>query len=130
MTNTEKARSAAATVERAKTETGIKQTSASEKYSTTTATNCPQISDYLLCGAENGITQQHLEKITGMNGREIRRMIHAERLRGIPILANCKTGYFMPENDSERIQCVRSMKGRAREILRAAEAIERGRSIE
>lgn len=125
MTNTEKARSAAATVERAKTETGIKQTSASENNSTTTVTNCLQISDFLLHGAENAVPRRYLEKMTGLDGRNVRKLITLERLRGIPILSNCTAGYFLPANQAEREQFVKSMRRRAGEILRAAEAVEK-----
>lgn len=82
------------------------------------------ISDYLSCGQENAIPLRHLKKETGLDGRTVRRMISDERLSGVPILADCSSGYFLPANEDERRRCVRSMKHRAREIERAAEAIE------
>lgn len=123
--NTEKARSAAATVERAKTETGIKQTSTSETDSTTTAPNCPQISDYLLHGAENGLMLSDLHRLTGIDKRAIRAAIQRERLSGTPILSSTLSGYFLPANEQEREQCVRSLRHRAGEIFKSAAAIER-----
>ena len=62
------------------------------------------IADLLLCGEKNAIPLQHLEKITGLDQREIRRMIHAERLRGAPILANNRSGYYLPGNDGEKCE--------------------------
>ena len=82
----------------------------------------------LLCGEKNAIPLQHLEKITGLDQREIRRMIHTERMRGAPILANNRSGYYLPGNDEERERCVSSMRHRAGEIERAADAIERSGS--
>ena len=52
-------------------------------------------------------------------------MIAAERLSGVPILSDCSTGYYLAENAGEKERFVRSMRHRAREIERAAEAIER-----
>ena len=66
----------------------------------------------------------HLEKLTGLSGREVRRQIERERRRGIPILSDNMSGYFLPSSEDEKARCVRSMKGRAREILRTARAIE------
>ena len=86
-----------------------------------------KISDLLLLGEENAVPLQNLEKVTGLDQRKIRRLIQAERLRGTPILANNSTGYFLPASDAERECCVSSMRHRAEEIKRAADAIENGR---
>ena len=83
-----------------------------------------RIADLLSHGAENGVTLHHLENLTGQDGRTVRRQIKAERRRGVPILANCKTGCFLPDNEDEKARCIRSMRGRAREILKTAAAIE------
>ncbi len=99
---------------------GIECTTASRK------TQC--IADLLLCGEENAIPLQHLASMTGLDPREIRRMIHVERLHGAPILANNRSGYYLPANSTERARCVSSMRHRAGEIERAAEAIERSGS--
>ena len=52
-------------------------------------------------------------------------MIQAERLRGIPILADNKSGYYLPSNDAEKADFVQSMRHRADEIHRAAEAVDK-----
>lgn len=85
-----------------------------------------QIADFLSHGAENGVTLRHLEDLTGQDGRTVRQQIEAERRRGVPILADCKSGYFLPDGDGEKARCVKSMRGRAREILKTATAIEKG----
>ena len=84
------------------------------------------IADLLSHGAENGVTQRHLENLTGQDGRTVRRQIEVERRRGVPILANCKDGYFLPDGEDEKARCVQSMRGRAKEILKTAMAIEKG----
>ena len=80
----------------------------------------------LMAGAENGQQLQALGRITGQTEREIRQQIHRERRQGIPILSNSKDGYYLPGNEYEKAECVRQMRGRAREILAAAAGIERG----
>lgn len=85
-----------------------------------------KISDFLSPGQENAVGLRHLEKITGMDGREIRRMISRERSNGIPILADNLTGYYLPSCEAERARCVRSMLHRAKEIEQAAQAIAGG----
>ena len=83
------------------------------------------ISDLLNRGAENGVTIHYLESLTGMDEREVRRQIEAERRNGCPILSDCRSGYFLPDNDWEKTRCVRSMRRRAMEILKTAAAIEK-----
>lgn len=82
-----------------------------------------KISDLLSPGQENALPLRHLVKITGQDGRIVRRRIAAERLAGVPILADNQSGYYLPATVAEAQRCVRSMRHRAREIERAAEAI-------
>ena len=84
------------------------------------------ISQFLLAGAGQGLHLRDLVRITHLSEREVRQMIQAERLRGIPILSNNQDGYFLPGDEAERAAFVRSMRHRADEIHRAAEAVERG----
>ena len=88
--------------------------------------NAQCIADFLLCGEENAVPLQHLEKVTGLDQRKIRRLIREERLSGTPILANNRSGYYLPADDAEQERCVSSMRHRAAEIKRAADAIENG----
>lgn len=87
-----------------------------------------RISDLLSHGAENGVTLRDLKEMTGQDGRAVRRQIEVERRRGVPILSNCRDGYFLPDSEGEKARCVRSMRGRAKEILKTAAAIEMGGS--
>ena len=83
------------------------------------------ISRLLMHGAENGLHLSDLTALTARTEREVRMMIHSERRRGVPILSNNRDGYYLPGSDAERAQCVKSLRHRANEILKAASAIER-----
>lgn len=124
---TENARPTVGAVGRAvETGTPCKMTTASTKNHTTPASeNQPfRISDFLLQGEQNALPLRYLKSVTGMKGREIRRLIQAERLSGTPICANNRSGYYLPGSDLEREQCVKSMRHRSAEIARTADAIE------
>ena len=83
-----------------------------------------KIADLLSYGQENAIPRRHLEKLTGLDGRTVRLMIERERHEGVPILADNVTGYYLPATEHERAACVRSMRHRAGEIMKSAQAIE------
>lgn len=83
------------------------------------------ISNLLNSGQSNAIPLNHLITMTGWPPRKIRRQIEAERRLGIPILADCIGGYFLPADEAELERCVKSMRGRAHEILKTATAIEK-----
>lgn len=85
------------------------------------------IADLLSHGQENAIPLRELKNLLHLDGRTVRLMIRAERLSGTPILSDNRTGYFLPGNDHERVRCVRSMRRRAAEIVKAADAIEGAR---
>ena len=76
-----------------------------------------EIADLLLYGQE----------ITGLSSRSVRKRIAAERLEGTPILSDNVRGYFLPSCEEEKERFIRSMKHRAREIERAAEAIKKAK---
>ena len=82
------------------------------------------ISRHLLEGRENAIPRRALEMLTGLDGRTVRLMIERERRKEIPILSDCGNGYYLPATEQERVTCVRSLRHRAREIMRTAKAIE------
>lgn len=88
------------------------------------AGNQGRISVFLNRGQENSVSLTQLQQWTGLDKRVIRQRIAAERFRGIPILADNQTGYFLPATEEERRRCVQSMRHRAKEIYKAAEAIE------
>lgn len=84
-----------------------------------------KIADFLSHGAENGVNLHHLEKMTGLSGREVRRKIEWERRAGALIISDNRNGYFMADNPAEAQRFAQSMRGRALEIMRTAEAVER-----
>ena len=88
-------------------------------------TDAGPISRLLSHGRENAIPLRHLTAMTKLDGRAVRAMIAAERLAGVPILSDNSTGYYLPGDDAEKLQFIRSMKHRAKEVERAAEAIEK-----
>ena len=83
----------------------------------------PKISDFMGCGQENAVSLKRLMAITGWDGRTIRLMIQRERLAGVPILADCKNGYFLAKNEREKQSFVAQMFHRAAEIEKAATAV-------
>ena len=83
-----------------------------------------KISSLLSHGAENGVTLRHLEKLTDLPGREVRRQIERERRAGALIISDNQHGYFLTDDPAEAQRFARSMQHRAREILRTARAIE------
>lgn len=121
----EKARPAGGTAEQAKRESHRRGGNPYGNYTTTQSGGQGTISRLLMEGAGNGLHLQDLVRLTGEDQRTVRKMIHEERRRGVPILSNSKDGYYLPSNEYERAECVRQMRGRAREILAAARAIEK-----
>ena len=123
-----KARPAGGTAERA-AETGSASradTTSNNQYKANDRVGQAGIAGLLMEGHENGLHLRDLVRITDRTEREVRQMIHQERRQGIPILSNSKDGYYLPGNEYEKAECVRQMRGRAREILAAAAGIERG----
>ena len=127
MSANKNARPSAATPGRA-IETGQSTTDKSRStLDFTTRAGKPQglkIYQLLSTGRENAVPLKHLASITGLEGRTVRLMIATERLSGIPICADNATGYFLPANEDERDAFVRSMRHRAGEIERVADALE------
>lgn len=99
----------------------------SEEDSSTDWRIAQGISALLLPGGENAIPLHHLMRVTGCDARMIRQLIHRERLAGIPILANMRSGYYLASSDGERAWWIKTMLHRAGEIERAARAVEMGR---
>ena len=84
-----------------------------------------RIADYLNHGQANAVPLRDLASMTRLDGRAIRTMIAAERRAGIAVLSDNLTGYYLPANEEEKARFVRSMRHRAKEILCAADAVER-----
>lgn len=87
------------------------------------------IAPLLPSGSAQAVSLRQLADITGLSTREVRRSIQRERMNGAAI-CEAGAGYFLAETDEERRRWVRSMRGRARQILRAARAVERGGALD
>lgn len=121
----EKTHPTAATVEQVESGAGLAGASVSTTdNSTATEFRQMRIADLLLKGEENAIPLRHIKQSVNLPGREIRKQIQLERLQHVPILANNRSGYYLAGNEVERERFVRSMRHRAKEILRTAQAIE------
>lgn len=86
------------------------------------------VADFLTVGEENAVTLQSLKSVMHLDGRSVRQMIQQERLQGVPILSSntAKTGgYYIAATQAEVHRFTRSMRKRAQEILRTAEAVEK-----
>ena len=120
----------AATVERARQGTAAWQASTSPYNDTTPAPlgQAVKIADFLSNGEAHAIPLRHLRELLHLPARTVRLMIRQERLSGVPILESSRAtgGYFLPDSDHERARCVQSMRRRAAEIVKVADAIERG----
>ena len=121
------ARPEAATSGRAKRESAW--TGSNSRNQSTTAADGGQglVSSLLMEGRGNAIHLADLVRLTGWPERDVRKAIQRERQRGSPILSDNKNGYFLPQSEAEKVQFVCSMRCRAREILRAANAVARVR---
>ena len=56
-------------------------------------------------------------------------MIAQERREGIPIVSDNANGYYIAENQTERENFCRSMRHRAKEIMKAADAVAEGGAL-
>ena len=84
-----------------------------------------RVADFLHHGAESAISRRDLMALTGLPDRDLRRLIEAERRQGCPILSDCVGGYYLPGDSAERDRCIRSLRSRAAEIIKTADAIEK-----
>lgn len=86
-----------------------------------------RIAELLSHGVANGQTITDLERLTGWKSREIRRMIEFERRSGSLIISDNRNGYYLTADPGEAQRFAQSMRHRAAEIVKTAEAIERAR---
>ena len=125
MTGQKMARPDVAASRRAGTGAGLDGSSTSTNHDITAAGSRQRISDFLGYGQGAVVPLRHLKELVNLPGREVRRLIQAERLRGVPILSDNISGYYLPADDLERETFVRSMRGRAAEIEAVADAVEK-----
>ena len=126
MSRKESTRPEAATSRRAERESHCGSGHSREQSTTAAGGGQGAVSSLLMEGRSNALHLADLVRLTGWPERDVRKAIQRERKRGSPILSDNKSGYFLPGNEQERALCVRSLRHRAHEILRAAACIERG----
>lgn len=130
-TKKENACSAAATAEQAKVGTDLGGLDSHHDCTPITAENQAAharggLIDLIPIGAANAITKAQLRKITGLNDRAVRFLMHQARMEGKQILTNTKYGgYYFPESPQETVHFIRSMRHRASEVQAVADAVER-----
>lgn len=125
MSRKESTRPEAATSERAKRESTWTGGNSRGQHTTAADGGQEAVSSLLLEGRSNALHLADLVRITGWPERDVRKAIQRERQRGSPILSDNKNGYFLPQSEAEKAQFVCSMRHRAKEILCAADAVER-----
>lgn len=126
-----KTRPGAGTPERATETAAFGEATISCNHSTTAAADRQiKISDYLGHSQESAVTGRELCALTGLDHRTIRAQIEQERRAGALIVADNKSGYWVTDDPAEAQRFARSMKHRAKEILRTAQAIERGVALD
>ncbi len=84
-----------------------------------------RIADFLDAGEENTHSMRYLQDLLHRDSRTIRILIERERRQGIPILSNCKSGYYLAADLGEIERFTRSMRHRVGEIIKTVRAIER-----
>ena len=120
-----KARPDADTSGQAMREHTLESVNSREQYNSPSGSGQGSIASLLMAGRENGLHLSELVQITGWTERDVRKSIHRERRNGCPICSNNRDGYYLPGSEAERASCVRSLRHRASEILKAAASIER-----
>ena len=82
--------------------------------------------DLIPIGATNAVPRAQLCKITGLEDRALRLLVHRERRAGHQILTNTEGGgYYRPEDTQDTVHFISSMRRRAAETLAVADAVER-----
>lgn len=82
------------------------------------------VSDLLPYGERNAVSRLALADATGLPERIVRLRINKLRLSGAPILSG-NAGYWLSANPHEIAAFARSMRHRASEVARVAEAMQR-----
>lgn len=124
MNKSKKARPDAGTSGQAVREDALQGNASHIQFNTATVGGQGSIASLLMTGCENGLHLSELVQLTGEDERSIRRRIQAERKAGKLILADNKSGYFLPASEYEVRRFIRSMSRRSREIAAISHAAE------
>ncbi len=121
----------AATSAGARAERTTGQASISFTYSNTTAAHGqPLIADFLGHDRESARKGWELCAALHMDSRTLRQQIERERRAGALIVSDNKNGYWLTDDPAEAQAFARSMRHRARQIVKIAQAVERGAGLD
>lgn len=84
-----------------------------------------KISDYLPTGKQNAVPSKELADMLGFDTvRELQKAIERERRTGAVILSTCTDGggYFLPADESEIKEFIRTLSNRAKNTQRAIDS--------
>ena len=86
-----------------------------------------KIADYLPTGKQNAVSSKELADLLGFDTvRELQKSIERERQAGAVILSTCTDdgGYFLPANESEIREFIRTLSNRAKNTRRSMESAQ------
>lgn len=86
-----------------------------------------KIADYLPTGKQNAVPSKELADLLGFDTvRELQKSIERERQAGAVILSTCTDGggYFLPANESEIREFIRTLSNRAKNTRRSMESAQ------
>ena len=115
-----------AAVEQVEAGAGLAGASTSDSQSTTSAPpgQAVKIADLLGHGQSAAVPLRHLKELAGLPGREVRRMIEAERRAGALIISDNAHGYYLTDDPAEAQRFAQSMRHRAGQIIKTARAVK------
>jgi predicted DNA-binding transcriptional regulator YafY len=77
-------------------------------------------------GRDKGIHMDHLAAVTGVPGRELRKLISDLRSEGVAICGRPETGYFIAETSQELDDfCIKYLEARALHSLKLSSRLRR-----
>ncbi len=86
-----------------------------------------KIADYLPTGKQNAVPSKELADLLGFDTvRELQKAIERERQAGAVILSTCTDGggYFLPADESEIKEFIRTLSNRAKHTRRSMESAQ------
>lgn len=86
-----------------------------------------KIADYLPTGKQNAVPSKELADLLGFDTvRELQKSIERERQAEAVILSTCTDGggYFLPANESEIREFIRTLSNRAKNTRRSMESAQ------
>lgn len=99
-------------------------------YTTGAAHGQPLIADFLGHDRESARKGWELCAALHMDSRTLRQQIERERRAGALIVSDNKNGYWLTDDPAEAQAFARSMRHRARQIVKIAQAVERGAGLD